>query len=386
MLSSDHKLAIIIDGASSVVEYSIDPKTKRLSLDGLEYRLISSEVDVVKKEEAEQSPTSTPTLTLESSELPTPTPESMTSKSVSVGDVITFGKYEQDNNESNGKEDIEWLVLAKEGDRALVISKYALDCQQYNTIDAPVTWETCSLRNWLNETFLCSAFSTDEQIKIAYTTVTADKNPKHGTFSGNDTIDKVFLLSITDANTFFESDSDRLCEASQYAIAQGAYVANNGKCLWWLRSPGFGSNIAAYVYPTGDINYGGRGVYYNDNVVRPALWIDLSSFLSSLSEDSNSLTEPTAEMIAGAAEGKLIKSGVNMRQGPSTDTGILATGLKSGTAVTVYAEDGDFYFLQVNETKKYGYIAKNYVKLLTALGETSTSNDQPEGTMRGTMA
>ena len=84
-----------------------------------------------------------------------------------------------------------------------------------------------------------------------------------------------------------------------------------------------------------------------------------------LSDDPNALTEPTAEMIAGAAEGKLTKS--------------------AGTKLTVYAEDGEFYFLQVVETKKYGYIAKKFVKLLSALGETSNGNDQPEGTVRGTI-
>ena len=105
-----------------------------------------------------------------------------------------------------------------------------------------------------------------------------------------------------------------------------------------------------------------------------------------LSDDPNALLEPTAEMIAGAAEGKLTKSGVNMRQGPSTNTTIISTGLKSGTKLTVYAEDGDFYFVLVNETKKYGYIAKKFVKLLSALGETSTGSDQPEGTVRGTIS
>ena len=105
-----------------------------------------------------------------------------------------------------------------------------------------------------------------------------------------------------------------------------------------------------------------------------------------LTDDPNALREPTAEMIAGAAEGKLTKSGVNMRQGPSTNTTIIATGLKSGTKLTVYAEDGEFYFLMVNETKKYGYIAKKFVKLLSALGETSTGSDQPEGTIRGTIS
>ncbi len=105
-----------------------------------------------------------------------------------------------------------------------------------------------------------------------------------------------------------------------------------------------------------------------------------------LSDDPNALLEPTAEMIAGAAEGKLIKSGVNMRQGPSTNTSLVATGLKSGTNLTVYAEDGDFYFVMVNQTKKYGYISKKFVKLLSTLGETSTGSDQPEGTVRGTIS
>ena len=104
-----------------------------------------------------------------------------------------------------------------------------------------------------------------------------------------------------------------------------------------------------------------------------------------LSDDPNALTSPTEEMIAGAADGKLIKSGVRMRQGPSTNTTIVATGLKSGTKLTVYAEDGEFYFVLVNETKKYGYISKKFVKLLSALGETSNGSDQPEGTILGTV-
>ena len=104
-----------------------------------------------------------------------------------------------------------------------------------------------------------------------------------------------------------------------------------------------------------------------------------------LSDDPNALTAPTADMIAGAAEGKLIKSGVRMRQGPSTNTTIIATGLKSGTKLTVYAEDEDFYFVLVNDTKKYGYISKQFIKLLTALGDTSADNDQPEGTVLGTV-
>ena len=86
---------------------------------------------------------------------------------VEEGKYITFGSYEQDNNTSNDKENIEWLVLDVLGDEAIVISKYALDCQQYNTSFTDVTWETCSLRKWLNETFLNAAFSSTEQNSIS---------------------------------------------------------------------------------------------------------------------------------------------------------------------------------------------------------------------------
>ena len=69
-------------------------------------------------------------------------------KIAEVGDIVYFGAYEQDNNTSNGKEDIEWIVLAKENGKVLVISKYALDCQEYNSTYTDVTWEACSLRTW----------------------------------------------------------------------------------------------------------------------------------------------------------------------------------------------------------------------------------------------
>ncbi len=195
-----------------------------------------------------------------------------------IGDYITFGTYEQDNNTANGKEEIEWLVLDKKDGKALVISKYALDCQQYNTEYTDVTWETCSLRKWMNGTFLNEAFSEAEKPIIPTVTVSADKNPEYSTNPGNATQDKVFLLSITEANQYFSSDSTRQCEATAYAEAQGAYVnSSNGNCWWWLRSPGYSQSLAAYVLNYGDVNEFGNYVYSSNSAVRPALWIDLES-------------------------------------------------------------------------------------------------------------
>ena len=205
-------------------------------------------------------------------------------KSVNVGDMYSFGSYEQDNNKSNGQEDIEWLVLAKEGSKILVISKYALDCQQYNTSYTIVTWETCTLRKWLNNDFINSAFTANEKAMIPTVTVSADKNPDYSTNPGNATQDRVFLLSITEAYKYFGSNSARQCKPTKYVVAGGAYVnSDNGLCFWWLRSPGFDQDYAAGVYALyndgddGEVGEYGDHVGRRDIAVRPALWIDLNS-------------------------------------------------------------------------------------------------------------
>ena len=198
-------------------------------------------------------------------------------KSVNVGDTYRFGSYEQDNNKSNGQEDIEWLVLAKEGTKILVISKEALDCKPYNTSFTDVTWETCTLRKWLNNDFINAAFSADERTMIPTVTVSADKNPDYSTNPGNATQDQVFLLSITEVNKYFSSDSARQCKPTDYAVANGAWESDSGNCWWWLRSPGNYQNYAAYVYGAGDVNEYGSNVIDDGIAVRPALWIDLNS-------------------------------------------------------------------------------------------------------------
>jgi len=199
-------------------------------------------------------------------------------KNIKVGSHIIFGVYEQDNNTANGKEEIEWLVLEVNDGKALVISKYALDCKQYNTSRTTVTWETCSLRKWLNNDFINAVFSAEEKAMIPTVTVSADKNPEYSTKPGNATQDQVFLLSITEANKYFSVDREKWCEPTDYAVANGAYVSSsNGNCWWWLRSPGYGQDRAASVFSDGDVDEYGDNVNYDDGAVRPALWIDLNS-------------------------------------------------------------------------------------------------------------
>lgn len=203
---------------------------------------------------------------------------------VEKGKTIKFGSYEQDNYTSNGKEKIEWLVLKVEGDKALVISKYALECQPYNTSNTDVTWESCSLRKWLNDDFLNEAFSKKEQSIIAKTDISADKNPEYSTNPGNATTDKIFLLSITEAEKYFTTDESRKCAPTAYAESQGAWTLNHCKtasgevtCRWWLRSPGETHGDAADVDNGGSVYCRGWSVDSGYACVRPALWINLDS-------------------------------------------------------------------------------------------------------------
>lgn len=199
-------------------------------------------------------------------------------KTAEVGDYVFFGAYEQDNDTSNGKEDIEWLVLDKQENQLLVISKYALDCKEYNTKLTDVTWKTCSLRKWLNNEFTNAAFSAEEQTRIPTVTVSADENPCYSTDPGNATEDQVFLLSITEARQYFCSDDARQCKATDYAVAHGACAnIGNGNCWWWLRSPGHLQYYAVYVDHFGGVHEYGNCVDIVNGAVRPALWIDLES-------------------------------------------------------------------------------------------------------------
>ncbi|HOO25941.1 MAG TPA: DUF6273 domain-containing protein [Clostridiales bacterium] len=181
-----------------------------------------------------------------------------------VGTIVKFGAYEQDNDLNNGKEEIEWIILAKEGDKSLIISKQIIDAKAYNNEREAVIWETSSLRAWLNSTFLYDAFSASEQDKIILTSV---KNEV-------DTEDKIFLLSSDEAEEYFSSAKLRQTSSTAYAQAKGVKVYD-GFSGWWLRTRGDGRDQARYVFTDGKVH--DRGDYVNASYigVRPALWVNL---------------------------------------------------------------------------------------------------------------
>ena len=208
----------------------------------------------------------------------------------SVGNYVTFGHYPQTSG-GNDSTEIEWLVLARDGNKALLISRYGLDAQLYNREYVSITWEKCTLRTWLNGTFLNKAFTEEEQKGILLTNVdngSSQGYSKWSTSGGNNTQDRVFLLSYAEANkylgvTYDDSKNTKSRVApTAYAIKQGAYTFSSNKTAdgtaagwWWLRSPGGDQIDAAFVDEDGSLNY--DFVIRGNAVVRPALWINLES-------------------------------------------------------------------------------------------------------------
>jgi hypothetical protein len=197
------------------------------------------------------------------------------SADATVGDAVIFGAYEQDNNTGNGAEDIEWIVLAEEDGRQLLISKKGLDCVQYHDTYESVTWETSTIREWLNDEFYNTAFTDEQKAQIVETMVTADANPDETTDAGNDTTDNVFLLSIDEVNEYMTDVEVSKCVPTKYAKAQGVYNDSSGDaCWWWVRTPGSNVYRAAVVGNNGHPDSSGTTENYAGNAVRPAIWIE----------------------------------------------------------------------------------------------------------------
>lgn len=208
-----------------------------------------------------------------------------------VGNYVTFGTYPQ-TKAGNDATPIEWLVLARDGNKALLISRYALDAQPYNKDYTSVTWETCTLRKWLNGTFYNKAFSSAEQAAILTTNVDNSKNQCYSGWStsgGNNTQDKVFLLSYAEANKYFgvtydnSSNTKSRVAPTAYAIAQEAWTSSSNKTAdstdagwWWLRSPGSYQDCAALVYSDGSL-FSFFSVNDASGSVRPALWVNIEA-------------------------------------------------------------------------------------------------------------
>lgn len=207
---------------------------------------------------------------------------------VTTWTCMWFGNYPQSSDGNGGfkTEPIKWRVLSVEGNDAFLLAEKNLDVEPYNEENTDVTWENCTLRNWLNDDFYNSAFNSKEKQTIILTDVINDDNFDCGTEGGNHTEDNIFLLSLGEVtnedygfpNSFLDSEKDKT-RRSTYTDYVEQQAERKDTLEWWrLRSPGYYQNCSADVSHSGAVMYGsGVSVDYAWYAVRPALHIDLSS-------------------------------------------------------------------------------------------------------------
>ncbi len=167
-----------------------------------------------------------------------------------VGSLVSFGRFEQDNNLKNGKEAIQWRVLDVDDETALLISEVVLALRPYHSQVQPVNWDMCSLRSWLNQDFYENAFTGSERKSIALTRLINDDTPtNYYTDDGKVTEDYVFLLRSEDLPRYFPRTPDLKTAASEVVneLRKNEPFGTNYYTTWWLRSLGTDTFKAAVV-------------------------------------------------------------------------------------------------------------------------------------------
>jgi len=174
-----------------------------------------------------------------------------TTASFSKNEIVTFGSY--------SGQDIEWIVIDTKGSDVLLLSKYAIDGKAYNN-KSDASWSNSSLREWLNNGFLSTAFNAAAQRSIITSSINTD---------GTVTNDRVFLLSESEVKKYLNNSQ---CKASVTDYASQVLHPDNRYVKWWLRGKGEGDGCACYVSPFGDVSK------YGDTCttklgIRPAMWV-----------------------------------------------------------------------------------------------------------------
>ena len=223
-------------------------------------------------------------------------------------DSIYFGTYRQSSNggdsnrvDSYNIEPVKWRVLSNADGKMFLLADQNLDAKQYNSSYISITWEKSTIRSWLNgyganensngtdyssDNFIGTAFSGEEQSAICDTYVynatqsdeSSNPNPLYNTSGGNNTTDKIFLLSIEEAinSSYFPNGNE-----SRKSTNTDYFARYINLTIWWLRSPGGSAYHATIVSDTdrGAVFYGGNCVDILYRAVRPAFNLNLDAVL-----------------------------------------------------------------------------------------------------------
>ena len=197
-------------------------------------------------------------------------------------DVLQFGVYEQDGDETNGQEPVEWLVLDEKDDKVLVISKDTIVCISYNNVSERITWEKSILRLYLNNIFYSYYLNDEERGMIVPCVLVNNTINEFGHPNGADTIDRIFILSIDEYNKYFKNNEERISAGNNYTSTLGLHISStlpiadipieNGT-YYWARNVGYHLSDISCVNWDGKINVYGYDCKSDGMGARPCMWL-----------------------------------------------------------------------------------------------------------------
>lgn len=230
---------------------------------------------------------------------PTPGPEPYSvferSREIKIGDVVVMGNYAHQDSEVLYEDDtgnkygiwsipIKWIVLDREDERALLLALYNVDVISFDDVKTEkITWETSTLREWLNGDFREIAFDENERECIIETIVETEDNSLYGTDGGAESVDQIFVLSVKEAEYYLTKKEERRTQIEPPVNKEKIDWSNDTLHEdttdfygWWLRTPGDTDKKMVYVSGFGEIHL--EGVLADDlwMSVRPAMWVDLN--------------------------------------------------------------------------------------------------------------
>lgn len=193
-----------------------------------------------------------------------------------VGEIVKFGEYTI--HQKNRRNPIEWIVVNRQRNKCLLLSRYGLDFKRYSEQSWNIKWENSGVRTWLNEEFYWNAFSAQEKEKIF--AVKIGNNPysmgsfvNPGFYEHHGVDNKVFLLSKEEVDSYLKEESQRKAELTPYAKTLSEMGNFNKYGRWWLRNMGSRPTAAMLVNVNGYINDSGLDAWTDDVMVRPAMWV-----------------------------------------------------------------------------------------------------------------
>ena len=179
------------------------------------------------------------------------------------------------SNQTVSIDGLDWYVLAREGNKALVIPQYAQEEMAFDDTDN--VWEGSDIQTYLNGAWL----DGKPTLKAHAQDTTFYTRKEFNSLDYIESTDKAFLLSEADA--FGEHDHDPTQEPKDYTLGKPGIILpedlriglkeGGGPAYYWLRSPSGAETYVASVLWGNEESYNYRCT--GNHRIRPVLWLDL---------------------------------------------------------------------------------------------------------------